>query len=169
MKNIELNQEFHFCHPSTKVKMNSIYNFYFTGSSFWDLFSREAIMLENSWNTSVCVMFDLLLQTHRYLIESISLTKQLKIVLMERFSAFLTKQIIQRTKFHLLAFIKHDVWSTTGSNLQNILLLTNKHTVKDLCKDDIKKLKYTCIEDKNIWNVNFIHEITDVKFNELEV
>jgi hypothetical protein len=48
-KNIELNQEFNFCHPSTKVKMNHIYNFHFTGSSLWDLFSREAIMLENTY------------------------------------------------------------------------------------------------------------------------
>ena len=47
-KNIELNQEFSFSHPLTKVKMNLIFNFHFTGSPLWDLFSREAIMLENS-------------------------------------------------------------------------------------------------------------------------
>ena len=68
-KNIELNQEFLFSHPSTKVKLNSIYNFHFTGSALWDLFSREAVMLENTWNTAVGIMFDLPLQTHRNLIE----------------------------------------------------------------------------------------------------
>ena len=47
-KNIDLNQEFNFCHPSTKVKMNLIYNFDFTGSPVWDLFSSDTIMLENS-------------------------------------------------------------------------------------------------------------------------
>ena len=170
-KNIELNQEFSFCHPSTKVKMNHIYNFHFTGSSLWDLFSREAIMLENSWNTSVRVMFDLPLQTHRYLIEPVSQTKHLKIVLMERFLSFLNQ--IENSKKqipkHLLSFIKHDVQSTTGSNLRNILLLTDKNNIDDLCKDDIKKLHYHQIEDQDSWKVNFIHEITDVKFNLLEV
>jgi hypothetical protein len=67
-KNIDLNQEFNFCHPSTKVKMNLIYNFDFTGSPVWDLFSSDAIMLENSWNTSVRIMYDLPLQTHRIFI-----------------------------------------------------------------------------------------------------
>jgi hypothetical protein len=62
-KNIELNQEFGFCHPSAKVRINRIYNLHFTGSVLWDLFSKEAIMLENSWNTSVRVMFDLPMQT----------------------------------------------------------------------------------------------------------
>ena len=36
-KNIELNQEFDFSHPLTKVKLNLIYNFHFTGSPLWDL------------------------------------------------------------------------------------------------------------------------------------
>ena len=31
-KNIDLNQEFSFSHPQTKVKMNLIFNFHFTGS-----------------------------------------------------------------------------------------------------------------------------------------
>ena len=31
-KNIELNQEFAFCHPATKVKLNYVYNFHFTSS-----------------------------------------------------------------------------------------------------------------------------------------
>ena len=67
-KNIDLNQEFQACHPVTKVKMNLIYNFHFTGSPLWDLFSREAIMLEKSWNTAVRIMFDLPMQTHKYFI-----------------------------------------------------------------------------------------------------
>ena len=85
-KNIDLNQEFSFCHPATKVKLNQIYNFHFTGSPLWDLFSKEAKMLENSWNTSVKVMYDLPIQTHRNLIEPVSQTKHLKFVLLERFS-----------------------------------------------------------------------------------
>ena len=42
-KNNEINQEFHFSHPNTKIKINSIYNSHFTGSCLWNLFSREAV------------------------------------------------------------------------------------------------------------------------------
>ena len=45
-KNIVLNQEFNFCHPSAKVRMKEIYNLHFTGRVIWDLFSKEALMLE---------------------------------------------------------------------------------------------------------------------------
>ena len=96
-KNIELNQEFWSSHPLTKVKMNLIFNFHFTGSPLWDLFSKEAVMLENSWNMAVKVMFDLPIQTHRFIIEPISQTKHLKNVLMERFLSFLM-QIEKSTK-----------------------------------------------------------------------
>ena len=170
-KNITLNQEFHFSHPSTKVKINQIYNLHFTGSVMWDLFSKEAVMLENSWNTSVRVMFDLPMQTHRNLIEPVSETKHLKFVLLERFLGFLY-QIEKSTKTvpkHLLKFIKHDVRSITGSNLRNLLLLTDKNKIEELCKDDIKKMKYQQIEENNVWKVNMITEITNVKFHKLEV
>ena len=170
-KNIDLNQEFILSHPLTKTKMNLIYNFHFTGSSLWDLFSREAIMLENSWNTSVRIMFDLPQQTHKYFVEPISQTKHLKITLIERFLNFLNQIEKSKKKIprQLLSFIKHDVRSTTGSNLRNILLLTDKNYIDDLCKDDILKINYNKIDPKDNWKIDFIKEITDVKFNQLEV
>ena len=42
-KNNELEQEFYFCHPQTKFKVNKIYNSHFTGSPLWNLFSPEAV------------------------------------------------------------------------------------------------------------------------------
>ena len=151
--------------------MNLIFNFHFTGSPLWDLFSKEAVMLENSWNMAVKVMFDLPIQTHRFIIEPISQTKHLKNVLMERFLSFLM-QIEKSTKKvpkQLLAFIKNDVRSTTGSNLRNILLLTDKSNIDDLRKDHIKEIKYQDVDPSNEWKIGFIKEITDVKFNQLEV
>ena len=69
----------------------------------------------------------------------------------------------------MLNFIKHDVRSTTGSNLRNLLLLTDKNTIDELCKDDIRKLKYHQIDCKDAWKIKMSNEITDVKFNKLEV
>ena len=67
-KNNELCQEFYFCHPTTKLKLNQIYNFSYTGCQLWDLFCREAIYLDNSFNVSVRIMLGLPVTTHRYLI-----------------------------------------------------------------------------------------------------
>ena len=47
-QNNELQQEFHHFHPETQFKINRIFNSHFTGSSLWDLFSRESRMVENS-------------------------------------------------------------------------------------------------------------------------
>ena len=128
-------------------------------------------MLEKSWNTSVRIMYDLPLQTHKYLIEPISETRHLKFVLIDRFVGFL--QQIEKSQKHipkqLLTFIKHDVKSTTGSNLRNILLLTNKHKIEEITRDDIQKLEYAPIDEKDKWKVGYIKEITDVKFNKLRV
>ena len=59
-RNNEIMQEFNFAHPSTKMQLNCIYNIHFTGSAIWDLFSRESIMIENTWNVSIRNMFNLL-------------------------------------------------------------------------------------------------------------
>lgn len=52
-KNNELIQEFSFSHPDAVMRVNQIYNTHFTGSPLWDLFSTEAVKLENTWNKSV--------------------------------------------------------------------------------------------------------------------
>ena len=128
-------------------------------------------MLKDSWNTSVKIMFDLPIQTHRCLIEPVSQSKHLKFILLERFLSFLN-QIANSKKLvpkHLLHFSKHDVRLTTSSNLRNLLLLTEKNSIEELCKDDIRNLKYNQIEKKDAWKVGFIHEITDLKLNKLKV
>ena len=58
-KNNEILQEFDFAHPDTKFKLNQIYNSHFTGCISWDLFSRECVMVENTWNVSIRAMYDL--------------------------------------------------------------------------------------------------------------
>ena len=71
-KNIELNQEFHFAAPKTKININNIYNSSFFGSVLWNVFSPEAEKIESSWNRSMKIMLDLPYETHRGLIEPLS-------------------------------------------------------------------------------------------------
>ena len=68
-KNNDILQEFGFSHPKTKILINSIFNSHFSGSSLWDLFSKEAIQLENKWNVLMRLMLDLPRGTHRRLVE----------------------------------------------------------------------------------------------------
>ena len=118
-KNNDLTQEFHFCHPV--------------------LFCRESKMLENSWNTSFIIMYDLPYATHRFFVESVSGQIHLKNILMKRFLGFLS-QIEKSSKklpLKLLNVVKHDARSTTGSNLRNIMLSLDKASIRDISAMDI--------------------------------
>ena len=56
-KNCELQQELSFAHPNTRFEVNKIFDSYFNGSPLWILFSKEARIIENSWNVSVSHMY----------------------------------------------------------------------------------------------------------------
>ena len=170
-KNNELNQKFWFSHPSTKFTINQIYNFHFTGSPIWDLFCKEAVVLEHSWNTAVRLMYNLPLQAHRYFIEPMSEVNHLKFILIERFLGFID-QIHKPGKTipkHILKYKEHDVRSVTGSNLRNILLLTDKHTVEEIDKHDVRKPKYNEVAVENAWKIGVVKEIFDIMNNQLSL
>ena len=99
-RNMELIQEFSFAHPDTKLKVNQIYNYHFTGSPLWNLFSREAEMIENSYNVSVKSMFDIPRESHKYFVEGLTEKPHLKSTLIKRFLSF-TEQIMKSSKVAL--------------------------------------------------------------------
>ena len=68
-----------------------------------------------------------------------------------------------------MSFIKNDTRSTAGFNLRNILLLTDKYNIDELTKDVVKALKYQKVDENIAWKIKMIKEITDVKFNKLDV
>ena len=84
---------------------------------------------------------------------------------MKRFLGFL-KQIEKSPKVLpriLLNVVKHDASSTTGSNLRNILLLTDKAQVDELTTEDIEDLVYAEAKPEDKWKVALVQEIIDVK------
>ena len=170
-KNNEIIQEFYFSHPDTKIKINSIYNSHFTGSCLWNIFSRETIMVENSWNVAMRLMLDLPRETHRYLIEPLSNTLHIRKVLIQRFLKFL-QQIMKSnkksTKF-LLNSILQDTRSTTGSNLRNILLRTCKSSIHELVPEDAFSVDYHQIANSDKWRVDFISEIIQTKHKQFNI
>ena len=128
-------------------------------------------MLENSWNVSFRRMYDLPMQTHRYLVEPVSGQAHVKKLLIKRFLSFI-KQIEKSKKMlpiQLLQVIKHDTRSITGCNVRKILLLLKRTKIEDIKQEDIDNLEYAVLEEEEGWRVNLIKEISDVKCGQLSV
>ena len=169
-KNNELCQEFYFCHPTTKLKLNQIYNFSYTGCQLWDLFCREANYLENSYNVSVRKMLGLPVTTHRYLIQPLAGGVHVKQVFARRFLKFCeklknSKKAVIRDTFNK---IKRDVRTITGKNLSELSELLNK-PVEILSHSDVSEVTYEAIDDEQKYRINFIQEIIDVRNSNLDV
>ena len=170
-KNNELIQEFSFAHPRTKFQVNKIFNSHFSGQVLWDLFSREAEMIENTWNVSFRIMFNLPRNTHKYLIEPLSQSEHIKKTFMKRFLSFVDK-INSSTKIALknvFNTVKHDCQSVTGSNLRNIMLLVDKSRIVDLCVEDASQISYHEIEEDELWRVDLANEMIDTMWGEMTV
>ena len=170
-KNNELNQEFFFTHPDTKFEINTIYNSHFTGSSLWDLFSREMEMLENSWNMSFKVMYDLPLQTHRYFVENITEKPHARKMIMKRFLRFC--ELIMKSKKNALKTvflnIRRNVKSVTGRNLRKLMFMTGKSDISELTSDSMRNIEYNPVPIDEEWRIQMLKELIMVKQGERDV
>ena len=170
-KNIELNQEFFFTHPSTKLTMNRIYNSHYSGSPLWNLFGIGAKRIESSYNRSVKIMLDLPYATHRCLIEPLTGERHVKKVLVSRYLGFMEKIASSGKKAvkMLMEISKKDVRTITGQNYRNIMLLVGKTTVEAVTKVDAEKIEYFPIHETDRWKINAIKEIIEVKNKHLDI
>ena len=170
-KNIELNQEFHFAHPDTKIQLNKIYNSHYSGSPVWNLFGPGAHTTESSYNRSVKIMLDLPYATHRSLIQPLTGDFHIKIVLIRRFIGFIEKvKNSGKSALRMLMIeASKDVRSITGSNLRNIMLLVGKNRVEDIKLDDLSQLSYFKLQEDEMWKVPMIKEIINIKAGQIEV
>ena len=173
-KNIEINQEFSFAAPQTKVKANEIYNSSWFRSVLWDLSSPSAIGLESSYNRSVKVMQNLPFGTHRELIEPLSNRKHLKCVLIKRFLQMIeniqkSNQLIVHT---VLGAVRTDAQTVTGRNLRNISLLTGKDPAST---KDAHSMIYNRMSEMREWRLEVIEllleerELGDLEEPDLEL
>ena len=164
-KNCHLNQEFYFAHPVTKITVNTIYNGHFSGSQIWNLFSKGSQNFESTYNRSVKIMADLPVETHRFLIEPISGAVHLKKKLIRNFLGFISKvkNSVKPVLRELYNLAKADVRTTTGCNLRNILLLTNKLQIDDLDLRVAEKIDYHLIDDKDEWRIPVVKELMEIK------
>ena len=127
--------------------------------------------MESSYNRSVKVMLDLPVATHRSLIEPLTNTKHIKLVLIKRFLGFMEK--IDKSGKVAIKMLRQeamdDVRSITGSNYRNIMLLLGKSSVHDVKMVDAEKLSYMVMDEKDMWKVHCIKEIIEIKEGLMEV
>ena len=169
-RNCNINQEFYFAHPIQKMILNRIYNCHFSGCQLWNLFSPGAEKFNGTYNRSVKVMADLPYATHRYLIEPLSGQQHMTKTLMRNFLNFTARiQNSPKSVFRQLYNItKNDVRTTTGSNLRNILLLTDLSSVDDLLPNIVDQIGYKEISNNDLWRVSIIKEAIDMKHGVLK-
>ena len=168
-KNCNINQEFSFAHPMSRIELNKIYNCHFSGCQIWDLFSQGAEKFYGTYNRSVKVMADLPYAKHRYLIEPVSGQQHMSTTVMKNFLKFISKirQSPKPVLRQLYSIAKDDVRTTTGFNLRNIFLLTNLTSVDDLRPSTMEQIKYKEISNINKWRVPLIKELIDIKHGDI--
>ena len=161
----ELNQEFYFAHPLTKVRINNIFNSYFYGSPLWNLFGKEADRLEKSWNVAQRILMGLPRNSHRYFIEPLSDTQHIRNSLFRRYIKFITsiKPSEKAVLRAMLLTVKQDCRSTTGMNLRNLMKTMGRSTVDELQPNDAEKLTYKAIPEEDEWKVACAKELIEVK------
>ena len=165
-KNNDIMQEFYFAHPSTKFHLNMVYNSHFSGSSLWDLFGREVEMLENTWNLSMRIMYDLPVETHRYFVEAVSEKPHAKMIMIKNFLRFceLVVKSGKEALNNVFQTVSRNVQSQTGRNLRKIMLLMKKANISELKSSEVKEsLKYKAVPDNQVWRIPIVKELIEVK------
>ena len=162
-RNVELNQEFYFSAPETKLKINNIYNSSWFGSTLYKLFGRESERLESSYNKSVKLMLNLPLETHRGLIEPLTGRKHLRKVFSRRFLSMI-EQIRKSRKpvlKVLLSEIERDARSTTGNNLRMLMLNSDRSDICQIQLTDADTLPYHDLPEDEEWRAEMLKHLLE--------
>ena len=161
-RNNELNQEYHYTYPETKIWLNGVFNTSFYGAPLWDLFSKPFERLEKTWNVSIRIMLSLPRKTHRYLIEPLSRKPHIVKSLWRRYLRFVDKinkgekKVLRR----VMDLIKNDTRSVTGRNLRHLRLMSANFDETEL---DVYSKPYKEIPVEDKWRPTFIEELMDAK------
>ena len=155
--NNELLQEFYFANPEIKCHINNIYNMSLYGSSLWDLFSSAVESLEKTYNRAVRTMWDIPLDSHRYLIEPLSDQPHMRFTLYKRMINF-KNQVFKSSKSalkHMYSICQNNCASVTGRNLRKLMLLCDHSSIYSLNSSDIDCLEYFPIPNLEKWMIGF--------------
>lgn len=166
-----LNQEFHFCNPDVVMNLYKIYACSFYSSSLYDLFSAKLEQLYKTWNKTVRILYNVPMDTHTYLIETISKSLHPKAMLSARFIGFhKTNLLCLKSSVRLLTgLFTLDQRTNYGRNLKNISDDCNI-PIDELTKVKIKKLMtYKPVPNNEKWRIKLVDELLGARFGDLEI
>ena len=166
-----LNQEFYFCNPYVVMNLYKIYACSFYSSSLFDLFSSKMNQLYRTWNKAVRILFNVPLNTHTYLIETISKSLHPKVMLSSRFVTFHKTNIsCKKSSVRLLASLaSSDQRTSYGRNLRNI---SNECNIPadDLTNKLVKKIMiYKSPSDDQNWRIKLVNELLEARLGMLDI
>ena len=157
-------QEFHYVSPAVLLKIVNIYAVSFHGSGLWDLFSDDCDRLYKAWNVAVRLACNVPFTTHRYLIEPISQSMHLKVMLASRYVNFV-RSLTSSPKYAvrvLASVCIPDLRTTMGRTLQNLANECNC-MVAALSSVGVKKsLKYFPVPNEERWRIPMLKELLDL-------
>ena len=154
-----LSQKLHFVRPDIFMKILNIYCVSFHGSCLWNLYSNSCDKLFKTWNVAVRQAWSVPYNKHRYLIEEISESLHLKVMLSSRLVGF-RDSLLSSPKYciRVLGNLRvGDKGTLIGQSLRKI---------STECKSDsltpmkVKKLmKYYRIPEMEKWRLGPLKEI----------
>ena len=164
--NYNLNQEFEFCTTEIRLRMLRLYNMHFTNCRLWNFQSEMFNKLCCSYNTNLCIIYDLPYDAHNWIVEELSGGKHARQQMMSRYIKF-----VESLHFHkspsvssLLTKLKDDVRSLVGSNLRLIYLETNVHLIPGITKPfSICNHRVYSPESENLWKIQLLTSLLEIR------
>ena len=101
--------------------------------------------------------------------EPLAGTRHMKIKLIKNYLGFI-KRIKTSSKpvlRQLYSIASKDVRTVTGSNLRNILLLTDLANIEQLQPGSVDSIFYHKVVEKETWRINMMKELLDLKHGNL--
>ena len=148
--------------PSVYLMLINVYLLSLYGSSLWDLGAVVTDKVNKTWNSLIRQIFSLPLQTHRYMLNSISEVRHLKVRLMNRFKNFYMqlKNSNRAEVLHLLRLQERDLRSVFGRNCSLVCNLTHSLSVSDA---DLNSISVHPVPVGEEWKCEFLKELLSVR------
>ena len=165
-------QEFGFLDHSLVFDLINIYATSFYGSNLWDFSGSPIDRLFASWNKMVRLVWNLPNTTHRYFIEEISQKPHLKVALYHRYLTFVKSLRSSKKKCVAALCLRlcEDQGSITKKNLNIIEKESNCPNILSLdSKFVTNQIKYFPVPENEIWRINFIEELIQIRSNKLSL
>ena len=159
-----LRQELGDQNPDVFMSLVFVYLCSMYGSSLWNLYGEAADRLYASWNVLIKNVYDLPVDTHRYITkEMFSKQPHLRICLLKRFVKFFErlKSCNKPQVVHLFNLQKCDFRSTFGGNCMNLCNELNVERVEDINIKNIS-MRYD-IDERDTWRIPFLKDLISLK------